>query len=275
MRPGYSLTGGRASESWSVKVEIANIMETYIVFWDNDTIVADDQLYDVATGDHRSVPWKGAVVIVNDLALSCESGSCSAWRKDGSRAWSVDATEEANVSEGVIVRSGKHYVVAVGEADRDRAYPLTVWAGAIPSLDELTAWNTGDDDGIPEDKRVGEYTTKEVSCISRVSLDDGPSFAAPEVHVYEIRSYNTGLDEDCSSLHAAATNGSGIVTFSGVGSHPQNTTFYAMVDAKSGTTIDVPGLDPSEGDYLVFADPRTAVGYSPRNGALTTYTPAG
>ena len=71
MRPGYSLTGGRASESWSVKVEIANIMETYIVFWDNDTIVADDQLYDVATGDHRSVPWKGAVVIVNDLALSC------------------------------------------------------------------------------------------------------------------------------------------------------------------------------------------------------------
>lgn len=122
---------------------------------------------------------------------------------------------------------------------------------------------------------MGEYTTKEASCISRVPLDDGPSFAAPEVHVYEIRSYNTGLDEDCSSLHAAATNGSGIVTFSGVGSHPQNTTFYAMVDAKSGTTIDVPGLDPSEGDYLVFADPRTAVGYSPRNGALTTYTPAG
>jgi len=27
------------------------------------------------------------------------------------------------VSEGVIVRSGKHYVVAVGEADRDRAHP--------------------------------------------------------------------------------------------------------------------------------------------------------
>ena len=120
---GYSLTGGRASESWSVKVEIASIMETYIVFWDNDTIVADDRLYDVATGDHRSAPWKGAAVIVNDLALGCESGSCSAWRQDGSRAWSVDATEEANVSEGVIVRSGKHYVVAVGEADRDRAHP--------------------------------------------------------------------------------------------------------------------------------------------------------
>ena len=64
---------------------------------------------------------------------------------------------------------------------------------------------------------MGEYTTKEVSCNSRVSLDDGPSFAAPEVHVYEIRSYNTGLDEDCSSLHAAATNRSGIVTFSGIG----------------------------------------------------------
>ena len=48
-----------------------------------------------------------------------------------------------------------------------------------------------------------------------------------------------------------------------------------MVDAKRGTTIDVPGLDPSEGEYPVFADPRTAVGYSPRNGALTTYTPAG
>lgn len=77
---GYSLTGGRASESWSVKVEIASIMETYIVFWDNDTIVADGRLYDVATGDHRSAPWKGAAVIVNDLALSCESGSCSAWR---------------------------------------------------------------------------------------------------------------------------------------------------------------------------------------------------
>lgn len=56
---GYSLTGGRASESWSVKVEIASIMETYIVFWDNDTIVADGRLYDVATGDHRSAPWKG------------------------------------------------------------------------------------------------------------------------------------------------------------------------------------------------------------------------
>ena len=62
---------------------------------------------------------------------------------------------------------------------------------------------------------------------------------------------------------------------SAVSEATRRTTFCAMVDAKSGTTIDVPGLDPSEGDYLVFADPRTAVGYSPRNGALTIYTPAG
>ena len=126
------------------------------------------------------------------------------------------------MSEGVIVGSGKHYGGAVGEADRDRAHPRPSGPGPFPPLDELTAWNTGVDDGIPEDKRVGEYTTKEASCISRVPLDDGPSFAAPEVHVYEIRSYNTGPEKDCSSMHAAATSRNGIVTFSGVGSHPQD-----------------------------------------------------
>ena len=48
-----------------------------------------------------------------------------------------------------------------------------------------------------------------------------------------------------------------------------------MVNAKTGDRIDTPGLDPAEGDFLVFANPRTAVGYSPKDGALTTYRPAG
>ena len=328
---GYTLADGRASESWNATAKINSIKNVYLEFWGNDTIVLNDTLYDVATGDHHNAPWRsGAALIVNDLALGCADGSCTAWKKDGSRAWSVEAGRKAQVAEGSYVRGGKHYVVAgatiinIDDADSlildvpeteythgqatengwavqtyddlqnghlytftadgrrigdtaikesldNRRFFLSAWGGPQLSAEELTAWLSGESDEIPKNKRMGEFTEDNDGCVSHVTIDNGPSFDAPEIHLYEDGKTN----RICSFLQPGTTPKGGIVLFIGTGFPSPTTEVHAMVNAKTGDRIDTPGLDPAEGDFLVFANPRTAVGYSPKDGALTTYRPAG
>ena len=139
------------------------------------------------------------------------------------------------------------------------------------SVDELTALMTGEDKDGPKDKRVGEYTTNTEKCTTSVTMDNGPSFESPETYAY--LAYRS--DKECYTPLVGSSRRSRIIWFRNLGINGQTWTVRAIADAKTGKSIDFPGLDPTEGDFLVFANPSTAIGYSPGDGTLTTYRPAG
>ena len=326
---GYSLSDGQATESW--QTTITAVGSTSVKFWGNDTVILGSTLYDAATGNERDAPWSsGTVSIVNDLAVSCKDGSCTAWKQDGSTAWNVDVGEGVQISEGVIVRGGKRYAVAgatvinvdsgdsftldvpdaphiygsgaqdgwvvqtvdddfrnghlytfahngkpIGETaienDPDRTTYTIFPSGTMLSVKEISARLSGEDEDGPKDKRAGEYTEDDKECTLNVTMDNGATFESPE-----IRAYRDGRAEStCPSLQVGTSATNRVTWFYDVGGSGPPWAIYAMVDATTGKSIDIPGLEPEKGDFLVFANPSTAVGYSPRNGTLTTYTPAG
>lgn len=325
---GYSLTDGQTSESWHATV--TDTSSTTIRFWGDDTIVVGSTLYDVATGEHHDAPWdSGAASIVNGLALRCEDGSCTAWKKDGGKAWSVDVDKDAQTPENTIVRDGKHYVITgatvinidngdsftLDVPDAPRAYGVVAQDGwavqtydgdfqdghlytfkpdgkrvgdtaiesgldrstyvllpprTLLSLSEISTWLSGEDEDGPKGKRVGEYTANRKECTASVTMDHGASFDSPEIHEYR----NGKVDSDCKMPQASPSNGSRVVWFYDAGDGGQFWRVYAMVNAKTGKSIDFTGLEPTRGDHLIFANPSMAVGYSPKDGTLTTYEPA-
>ncbi|PZU33290.1 MAG: hypothetical protein DI576_07295, partial [Actinomyces sp.] len=122
----------------------------------------------------------------------------------------------------------------------------------------------------PKDKRVGEYTTNSKKCTISVTMDNGESFDSPEIHEYRYGK----VDSDCELPQVSPSNGSRVVWFYDAEDGGQFWHVYALVNAKTGKNIDFPGLDPTRGDHLIFANPSMAVGYSPKDGTLTTYRPA-
>ena len=326
---GYSLADGQTSESWHVT--LTDTSSTTIRFWGDDTIVLGSTLYDVATGNHHDAPWdSGEASIVNGLALNCEDRSCTAWKKDGSKAWSVDVDKDAQTPENAIVRGGKHYVITgttviniddgdsftldvpdaprthgmvaqdgwavqtydddfqdghlytfkpdgkrVGdtaiESGLDRSTYILLPPKTLLSLSEISAWLSGEDKDGPKDKRVGEYTANSKKCTISVTMDNGASFDSPEIHEYRYGK----VDSDCELPQVSPSNGSRVVWFYDAEDGGQFWHVYALVNAKTGKSIDFPGLDPTRGDHLIFANPSMAVGYSPKDGTLTTYKPAG
>ena len=325
---GYSLADGQTSESWHLT--LTDTSSTTIRFWGDDTIVLGSTLYDVATGNHHDAPWdSGEASIVNGLALSCEDGSCTAWKKDGSKAWSVDVDKDAQTPENAIVRGGKHYVITgttviniddgdsftldvpdaprahgmvaqdgwavqtydddfqdghlytfkpdgkrVGdtaiESGLDRSTYILLPPKTLLSLSEISAWLSGEDKDGPKDKRVGEYTANSKKCTISITMDNGASFDSPEIHEYR----DGKVDSDCELPQTSPSNGSRVVWFYDAEDGGPFWHVYALVNAKTGKSIDFPGLDPTRGDHLIFANPSTAVGYSPKDGTLTTYKPA-
>ena len=129
---------------------------------------------------------------------------------------------------------------------------------------------SGEDEDGPKEKRVGEYTANSKKCTISITMDNGASFDSPEIHEYR----DGKVDSDCELPQTSPSNGSRVVWFYDAEDGGPFWHVYALVNAKTGKNIDFPGLDPTRGDHLIFANPSTAVGYSPKDGTLTTYRPA-